>query len=142
MIIIITHLHVLADDGEWPSIPWPLLFLLPSLQSSISKGLKGWASCGVQDGVGPGKNRKMLCLGMLFVLRLLSGCFCSLQEPVVIAVAMLFHYYLGFSAALRAPCQVMHTREETNSISMGRSLRNNSQNNSQILAWEALSTLE
>lgn len=38
---------------------------------------------------------------MLFVLRLLSGCFCSLQELVVITGVMLLHYYLGFSAAQR-----------------------------------------
>lgn len=80
------YLHVLADDGERPSIPWPLVLLLPSLQSSISKGLEGWAGCGVQDGVGPAKNRKTTYLGMVFVL---SGRFCSLQEPVVITAVII-----------------------------------------------------
>lgn len=69
------YLHVLADDGQWPCIPWPLVLLLPPLQSSVSKGLKGWRRCGVQNGVGPAKNRKILALGMLCVLRLLSGYF-------------------------------------------------------------------
>lgn len=136
------YLHVLADDGEWPCVPWPLVFLLPSLQSSVSEGLKGWGRCGVQNGVGPAKNRQILALGMLCVLRLLSGRFCSLQKLAVITDVMLFHYYLGFSAAQRAACQVMLTREETNSISTGCFLRNRLQNSSQTLVWEALSSLE
>lgn len=78
------YLHVLADDGEWPRVPRPLVFLRPSLQSSVAESLKGRGRCSIQNRVGPAKTRKMLALGLLHALRLEQGHFCSLQEQVVI----------------------------------------------------------
>lgn len=43
------YLHILADDGEWPCVPRPLVFLLSSFQSSVGECLKGGGRCGVQD---------------------------------------------------------------------------------------------
>lgn len=78
------YLHVLADDSEWPRVPRPLIFLLPSLQSSVAESLKGRGRCSIQNRVGPAKTRKMLAVGMLCALRLEQGHFCSLQEQVII----------------------------------------------------------
>lgn len=78
-----SYLHVLADDGEWPRVPRPLVFLRPSLQSSVAESLKGRGGCSIQNRVGPAKTRKMLALGLLHALRLQQGHSCSLQARLL-----------------------------------------------------------